>query len=107
MKHFLLITLALLFFVPIPFVHAEETGVLFRRKVYGKLGWYPEGDEKKNEKYLGKIENGKPNGKGTLTHPNGGIYVGGFKDRLTNGLGTLNLPDGKKYDGEWKKGIKD
>ena len=63
MKQILLIALTLLFFIPIPFVQAVETGILFRREVHGKLGWYKEGNAEKNEKYLGEINNGKPNRK--------------------------------------------
>mgnify|MGYP000250502199 CR=1 FL=1 len=33
MKQILLIALTLLFFIPIPFVQAVETGILFRREV--------------------------------------------------------------------------
>ena len=63
MKQILLIALTLLFFIPIPFVQAVETGILFRREVHGKLGRYKEGNAEKNEKYLGEINNGKSNRK--------------------------------------------
>jgi len=105
MKQILLIALTLLFFIPIPFVQAVETGILFRREVHGKLGRYKEGNAEKNEKYLGEINNGKPNGKGTLSSPYGGTYVGEFRDGLPHGLGILKLPDGKIYDGQWIDGI--
>ena len=104
MKHILHFTIAMLFFIPVPFVQAEETGVLFRRKVFGKLGWHKEGNEEKNEKYLGEIENGEPNGIGNITYHIGIKYVGDWKDGKQHGQGTLTLPNGEKYVGEWENG---
>lgn len=88
-------------------VKSGQKGVLFLRREFGKLGWHKEGDEDKDEKFLGEIKNGKPNGIGTLSNPDGGRYAGEFKDGIPDGLGILSLPDGKKYDGEWKEGIKE
>jgi len=104
MKH-LLIILSLLFLFTSPlFGKGEETGVLFERRVNGKFGWYKGGDEKKHWKYVGEIKNGKPNGHGTLTKPEGSKYVGEFKDGKYHGQGTFNWSDGDKYVGEWKDG---
>ena len=36
-----------------------------------KEGWFNNGDEKINSKYVGEIKNGVPNGKGTLFSPMG------------------------------------
>ena len=44
-----------------------------------KLGWYEDGDEKKDGKYVGEIENMKPNGQGTHTYSNEKKYVGEWK----------------------------
>jgi len=68
------------------------------------VGWYEDGDEKKDGKYVGEIENRKPNGQGTLTWFNGDKYVGDLKVGLQNGQGTETFPDGCKYVGEWKNG---
>ena len=38
------------------------------------------GDGKVQPKYKGEITNGKPNGFGVLTFPDGSYYVGEFKD---------------------------
>ncbi|HBU77328.1 MAG TPA: hypothetical protein DEF18_04435, partial [Muricauda sp.] len=48
--------------------------VLYFSKVSGQRRWYKNGDEKKDAKYVGKIENGKPNGQGTFTFPDGEKY---------------------------------
>ena len=105
MKH-LLIILSLLFLFTSPlFGKGEETGVLFERRVNGKFGWYKGGGEKKDWKYVGEIKNGKPNGHGTLTKPEGSKYVGEFKDGKYHGQGTLTLTNGTRYEGEWKDGF--
>ena len=105
MKH-LLIILSLLFLFTSPlFGKGEETVVLFERRVNGKFGWYKGGGEKKDWKYVGEIKNGKPNGHGTLTKPEGSKYVGEFKDGKYHGQGTLTLTNGTRYEGEWKDGF--
>ena len=49
----------------------KRKGVLFFINRNRKLGWYEDGDEKKDGKYVGEIENMKPNGQGTHTYSNG------------------------------------
>ena len=61
-------------------VEEKGKGVLYRRLVNGKWGWYKSGNEKKDWKYVGEIEEGIPNGKGTHTWSDGGKYVGEFKN---------------------------
>ena len=104
MKHLLIIFSILLPSSPL-FGKGEETGVLFERRVNGKFGWYKGGGEKKDWKYVGEIKNGKPNGHGTLTKPEGSKYVGEFKDGKYHGQGTLTLTNGTRYEGEWKDGF--
>jgi hypothetical protein len=89
---------------PVVVVEKKEKGVLYYRKVNGENGWYKSGDEKKDSKYVGEIENGVPNGQGIVISPDGRKYVGKFKDGKRNGQGTITQPDGKKYVGEWKNG---
>ena len=95
---------------------SSSQGVLFLRNVNRGLKWFEDGDEKNHGKYVGEIENGKPNGtgyvgeykngkqhgQGTFTYPNGEKYVGEFKDGKEHGQGTLTFPDGGKYVGEFK-----
>ena len=58
---------------------------------------YPEG-----HKYVGRLENGKPNGEGIKTNTDGRKYVGSFKDGLIDGYGTYKGFDGYKYVGNFK-----
>jgi len=46
---------------------SRSQGVLFLRNVNGEPKWFEDDDEENDGKYLGEIENGKPNGQGTLT----------------------------------------
>ena len=101
MKHLLIILYLLLLSSPL-FGQTEETGILFHREENGKYGWYENGDEYNNRKYVGEIENGKPNGQGTETSPDGTKYVGEWKDDKRSGQGTYTYSSGDKYVGEWK-----
>ena len=82
----------------------EQTRVLFRRKENQEWGWYWDGDEKKEMKYVGEIENGEPSGQGVLTSPYGDRYEGKFKDGKKHGQGTFSYSGRFKYVGEWKDG---
>ena len=57
----------------------KKKGVLFFINRNWKVGWYEDGDEKKDGKYVGEIKNRKPNGHGTHTYSNGKKYVGEWK----------------------------
>ena len=61
-------------------VEKSHTGVLFRRWENQQWGWFRDGDEKRDRKYVGDIENGGPNGQGTLTFPDGIKLEGEFKE---------------------------
>ena len=75
MKHILIILSVLLLSSPL-FGQSKETGVLFLRIENGELLYYQDGDGGNDGKYVGEIENGKPNGHGTLTSPEGDKYEG-------------------------------
>jgi len=85
---------------------STSQGVIFLKKknVNGESKWFEDGDEENDGKYVGEIENGKPNGTGSITFPDGRKHVGEFKDGKPNGQGTLTFPDGGKYVGEFKDG---
>ena len=102
MKH-LLILLSLLI-LTFPLV-AQETGVLYFKKVNGKYGWFENGNDKKDWKYIGEIKNGKPDGTGVLIHTFG-KYSGELKNGLLHGQGTYTYVNGSKYVGEFKDGKK-
>ena len=63
----------------------RQNGVLFFINRNRIVGWYEDGDEEKDGKYVGEIEYRKPNGQGTHTYSNGEIYVGNGK------VGVLGL----------------
>ena len=81
-----------------------QKGVLFRRKENGNWRWFKIGNENKEVKYIGEIENGEPNGQGTFTWSSGWKYVGEWKNGLRDGQGTFTRPSGTKYVGEFKDG---
>ena len=99
-----------------PIVMVENTkvvrkgsGILFRDKSYFKFvkggkKWFKSGDENKQVKYKGDIENGIPNGQGIETFIDGFKYVGEFKDGDKHGQGTEIWSSGEKYVGEFKNG---
>ena len=80
---------------------SSSQGVLFLRNVNGKLNWFEDSDEDNDRKYIGEIENGKPNGTGTITFPDGEKCEGKWKDGKI-GQGTRTFPDGDKYVGKFK-----
>ena len=90
--------------IPVVKIEKEQTGVLFRRLVNGEFRWFENGNEDKDGKYEGEIENGLAHGQGTNISPDGDIYVGKFKDGEYHGQGTFTFHDGAKYVGEFKDG---
>ena len=80
----------------------KRKGVLFFINRNRKLGWYEDGDEKKDGKYVGKIENWKPNGHGTHTYSIGKKYVGEWKGGGP-WIGKLYDKDGNII-GKWVNG---
>ena len=99
MRKILIIIISILLFSYLLVSCQKEDDVLYRWDD-GKKGfeWKTFGDADTQPKYKGEISNGKPNGTGTGTYPNGGKYVGDWKDGKLNGQGTLLSSDGKKYD---------
>ena len=79
-------------------------GDLYFRAGDGDWGWFVKGDENNDEKYVGEIKNGQPNGYGSSTFPNGTKYVGKFKNGKKHGQGALTMPDGREYVGKYKNG---
>ena len=101
MKHLLIILSILLLSSPvIGDNHKGET--LYGWGEYPDYVWKGVGEKDTHPVYKGEVENGVPNGQGTLTSPDGRKYVGDFKDGEKHGQGTRTFPDGKKYVGEWK-----
>jgi len=97
---YLLILLSLLI-LTFPLV-AKETGVLYFKKVKGKYGWFENGNDKKDWKYIGEIKNGKPYGTGVLSSTLG-KYSGEVKNGMKHGQGTYTYKSGRKRVGEFRK----
>ena len=100
MKHILILLSLLILTSPLV---AEETGVLYLKKVNGKFGWFENGNDKKDWKYIGEIKNGKPNGIGVLSSTFG-KYSGELKNGMQHGKGTYTYKSGRKKVGEFRKG---
>ena len=104
MKQLLILLSILLFSSPVNGEnHQEET--LYVLGEYPDWKWVESGDKKTQSKYQGQVKDGKPNGLGSLTYPDGSKYVGEYKDGKKHGQGTSTWSDGRKYVGEYKDGI--
>jgi len=66
--------------------------------------WMGFGEKDTQPKYQGQVKDGKPNGLGSLTYPDGSKYVGEYKDGKKHGQGTSTLSGSKIYEGKWKNG---
>ena len=84
----------LIFFLAILFhstnLFGQENGVLYLYKTSSGLVWKTIGDDKVQAKYNGAIKNGKPEGIGNLTSPDGDKYDGIWKDGEKHGKGTVS-----------------
>ena len=87
-------------------VEEKTEGVLFQRLVDGKFGWYENGDEAQDGKYVVQIKKVMPHGQGTVTFPEGDNYEGDWENGEKHGQGTYIFQDGDKYVGEWNNGKK-
>jgi len=99
-KHILILLSLLILTFPLV---AQETGVLYLKKVNGKFGWFESGNDKKHWKYIGEIKKGKPNGTGVLSHTFG-KYSGEVNNGIVHGQGTYTYKSGRKRVGEFRKG---
>ncbi len=54
--------------------------------------------------YMGRFENGLPQGEGVITYTNGDRYEGKWENGTFNGKGTLFMADGTSLTGSWKDG---
>jgi len=98
-KHILIILSLLILTFPLV---AKEAGVLYFKKDNGKYGWFENGNDKKDWKYIGEIKNGKPNGTGVLSSTLG-KYSGELKNGMKHGQGTYTYKSGRKRVGEFRK----
>jgi len=81
----------------------KKEGVLFFRKEKDNFGWFETGDAKIDYKYVGEIENGKPNGWGKFSYPSGYIFEGQYKEGKAHGKGSFSFPNGEKGIGQFRE----
>ncbi|KAI8613009.1 hypothetical protein BC830DRAFT_1134273 [Chytriomyces sp. MP71] len=54
--------------------------------------------------FIAETKNGRIEGNGKYTFPNGNVYVGQFKDGQFHGTGTIHFTNGGRYDASWING---
>ncbi|RKO86588.1 hypothetical protein BDK51DRAFT_35997 [Blyttiomyces helicus] len=52
-----------------------------------------------------EVQNGRVEGKGKYTFPDGHVYIGDFKDGQFHGEGTIHFTSGGKYEARWAAGL--
>ena len=104
MKHLLILLSILLLSSPL-FGDNHKGETLYRWETSSGYVWKGFGDKDTHRVYKGEWKNGKPNGLGVMTYPDGRKYIGEFKDGKRDGTGTFLSLKGAKYIGEWKNGI--
>ena len=107
MKHLLIIILSILL-LSSPVIGENNKGET--RYGWGEhpdYKWLGFGDKQTHPVYKGQVKDGKPNGLGFMTYPNGfwlSKYVGSWKDGKMDGQGKQTMSNGRKNIGEWKDG---
>ena len=84
----------------------SQNVVLFRRIEKGHWGWFKNGNERTDGKYVGEVINNVPNGQGDYFYYDGFKYSGNWIDGRQEGEGTFISPDGSSFEGEWMYGKK-
>ena len=93
MKIKLILILLSFLILPFPLV-AKGLGILYLKKVDGKIGWFEKGNDNKDWSYVGEIKKGKPNGTGVLSTTLG-KYSGEFKNGMMHGQGIFTNNNGR------------
>ena len=86
-------------------VSSQESGELYLWKVSSGQIWETFGDEDIQQKYKGIVANGKPDGEGSLTHPDGGTIKGEWrngKEWNTTHINKDGIILGNWVNGRWK-----
>ncbi len=103
MKHLLIILLSMLLYSPV--IGDNNKGeTLYAWGEYIPFVWKGFGDKETHPKYTGDVKNGKPDGQGTETFPDGSKYIGEWIGGKPTGQGTQTYYDGDKYVGLFKDG---
>ena len=103
MKHLIIILLSMLLYSPV--IGDNNKGeTLYAWGKYIPFVWKGFGDKETHPKYTGDVKNGKPDGQGTETFPDGSKYIGEWIGGKPTGQGTQTYYDGDKYVGLFKDG---
>ena len=104
MKHLLIILISILL-LSSPVIGDNNKGeTLYAWGEYIPFVWKGFGDKETHPKYTGDVKNGKPDGQGTETFPDGSKYIGEWIGGKPTGQGTQTYYDGDKYVGLFKDG---
>jgi hypothetical protein len=91
-KHLLIIfTLSLLLLSSPLFGENHKGEIIYLWKTSSGSKWMGFGDEDTHQKYKCQVKNGKPNGLGVLTRPDGEKYIGEWKDGKEHGHGIIEF----------------
>ena len=102
-KHLLILFSILLLSSPV--IGDNNKGeTLYAWGEYIPFVWKGFGDKETHPKYTGDVKNGKPDGQGTETFPDGSKYIGEWIGGKPTGQGTQTYYDGDKYVGLFKDG---
>ena len=102
MKHLLILLISILLLSSPVNGDNHKGETLYRWGTSSGEVWKGFGDKDTHPKYEGDVENGKPNGQGTLTYPNGEKYVGEWKGNDFHCQGTMISTDGTKLVGDFR-----
>ena len=103
MRHILILFSILLLSSPV--IGDNNKGeTLYAWGEYIPFVWKGFGDKETHPKYTGDVKNGKPDGQGTETFPDGSKYIGEWIGGKPTGQGTQTYYDGDKYVGLFKDG---
>jgi hypothetical protein len=103
-KHLLIILISILL-LSSPVIGDNNKGeTLYAWGEYIPFVWKGFGDKETHPKYTGDVKNGKPDGQGTETFPDGSKYIGEWIGGKPTGQGTQTYYDGDKYVGLFKDG---
>ena len=57
-------------------------------------------------KYVGELQDNRPNGSGTMNYPDGTRYSGGWENGKKHGKGIFTAEDGSSHEEQWEHGRK-
>ena len=96
-RHLIIIFISLILFNSPLFGSSHKVKIVYGWETSSGVQLREFGDKDIHPQYKGDIENGKPNGLGIMTYPDGSKYLGEYKDGKKDGHGTFTFSSGFKY----------